>query len=88
MVCVVCSAPSLHGRVYSAPSYSVAGGLPRRGPFIAAARGSSMTLGGPHCTCMVTEIVPTGCMFSKRGVATKYRALYSSIAHGGTHLYM
>ena len=47
-VCVVCSAPGLHGRVYSAPSYSVAGGLPRRGPFMAAAMGSSMTLGGPH----------------------------------------
>ena len=66
-VCVVCSVPGLRGRVYSAPSCSVAGGLPRRGPFIAAARGSSMTLGGPHCTCMVTEIVPTGYMFSKRG---------------------
>ena len=46
----MCSAPGLHGRVYSAPSYSVAGGFPRRGLFIAAARGTSMTLVGPHCT--------------------------------------
>ena len=71
-VCVVCSAPGLYGRVYSAPSYSVAGGLLRRGPFIAAARGSSMALNKWWSSLymvwtMVTEIVPNGNMFSKRG---------------------
>ena len=71
MVCVLCALPLAPWNSLSAPSYSVAGGFPRRGLFKAAASGSSMTLSGPHCVhmvwTMVTEIVPTGSMLSKTG---------------------